>query len=45
VVFLTLTILFFLLAAGNFLGSESILVIAGYEGILTGLSAIYTALG
>lgn len=45
VVFLTLTILFFLLAAGNYLGSASILVIAGYEGILTGLSAIYTALG
>ncbi|MDI9394739.1 MAG: acetate uptake transporter [Euryarchaeota archaeon] len=45
VVFLTLTILFFLLAAGNYLGSESILVIAGYEGILTGLTAIYTALG
>lgn len=34
-----------LLAAGNYLGSESILVIAGYEGILTGLSAIYAALG
>ncbi len=45
VVFLTLTILFFLLSAGNYLGSESILIIAGYEGILTGLSAIYTALG
>ena len=45
VVFFTLTILFFLLAAGNYLGSESILVIAGYEGILTGLSAIYAALG
>jgi succinate-acetate transporter protein len=45
VVFLTLTILFFLLAAGNYLGSEAILKIAGYEGIFTGLSAIYTALG
>ncbi|HII91043.1 MAG TPA: hypothetical protein HA262_02450 [Methanosarcina sp.] len=45
VVFLTLTILFFLLAAGNYLGSAGILKIAGYEGILTGLSAIYTALG
>ncbi|KKG10774.1 hypothetical protein EO98_09745 [Methanosarcina sp. 2.H.T.1A.6] len=45
VVFLTLTILFFLLAAGNYLGSAAILKIAGYEGILTGLSAIYTAMG
>ena len=45
VVFLTLAILFFLLAAGNALGSAAILKIAGYEGILTGLSAIYTALG
>lgn len=49
VVFLTLTILFFLLAIGNYLGAEGagagILRIAGYEGILTGLSAIYTALG
>lgn len=45
VVFLTLTILFFLLAAGNYLGSAAILKIAGYEGIFTGLSAIYTALG
>ncbi|AKB17254.1 MULTISPECIES: acetate uptake transporter [unclassified Methanosarcina] len=45
VVFLTLAILFFLLAAGNYLGSEAILKIAGYEGIITGLSAIYAALG
>jgi succinate-acetate transporter protein len=49
VVFLTLTILFFLLAAGNYLGAAGagagILRIAGYEGILTGLSAIYAAMG
>jgi succinate-acetate transporter protein len=45
VVFLTLTILFFLLAAGNYLGSPSILRIAGFEGILCGLSAVYAALG
>lgn len=49
VVFLTLAILFFLLALGNYLGPEGagagILKIAGYEGIFTGLSAIYTALG
>ena len=47
VVFLTLTILFFLLAAGNYLGpaGASILKIAGYEGILTGFSAFYAAMG
>jgi succinate-acetate transporter protein len=45
VVFLALAILFFLLAAGNYLGSTGILTIAGYEGIFTGLAAIYTALG
>jgi uncharacterized protein len=45
VVFLLLAILFFLLAAGNFLGSPEILKIAGYEGILTGFSAIYGAMG
>ena len=45
VVFLSLAILFFLLAAGNYLGSGAILKIAGYEGIFTGLSAIYAALG
>ena len=49
VVFLALAILFFLLVAGNYLGAEGagagILRIAGYEGIFTGLVAIYTALG
>lgn len=45
VVFLALAVLFFLLAAGNYLGSTGILTIAGYEGIFTGLAAIYTALG
>ncbi|HIH73847.1 MAG TPA: hypothetical protein HA306_00645 [Methanosarcina sp.] len=45
VVFLALAILFFLLAAGNYLGSASILKIAGYEGIFTGLAAFYTAMG
>jgi succinate-acetate transporter protein len=47
VVFLTLTILFFLLAAGNYLGpaGEGIIKIAGYEGILTGFSAFYAAMG
>lgn len=45
VVFLALAILFFLLAVGNYQGSTGILTIAGYEGIFTGLAAIYTALG
>ncbi len=44
VVFGSLTILFFLLAIGNFTGSALILVIAGYEGIFCGLSAIYAAM-
>ena len=41
-VFGTLTILFFLLAAGEY--SETIHIIAGYEGILCGFSAIYLAM-
>jgi succinate-acetate transporter protein len=47
VVFLSLAILFFLLAAGNYLGpaGAGILKIAGYEGIFTGLVAIYAAIG
>ena len=45
VVFLTLTILFFLLAAGDFTGNEAITRLAGYEGIFCGFTAIYTALG
>lgn len=44
VVFGTLTILFFLLAIGNFTGSTMILTIAGYEGILCGFTAIYAAM-
>lgn len=44
VVFGSLTILFFLLAIGNFTGSALILIIAGYEGIFCGLSAIYAAM-
>lgn len=43
-VFLSLAILFFLLAAGDFTGNEIITKIAGYEGIICGFSAIYTAL-
>jgi succinate-acetate transporter protein len=43
-VFLSLTILFFLLAARDYLGSATIGTLAGYEGIICGLSAVYTAL-
>ncbi len=43
-VFGSLTILFFLLAIGDFTGSAAIKTIAGYEGIICGLSAIYTGL-
>ncbi len=43
-VFGSLTILFFLLAIGDFTGSEGIKVVAGYEGIVCGFSAIYTGL-
>jgi succinate-acetate transporter protein len=41
-VFATLTILFFLLAAGDATGNESITHFAGYEGLVCGLAAIYT---
>lgn len=44
VVFGSLAILFFLLALGNFTGSSLILIIAGYEGIICGFSAIYAAM-
>lgn len=44
VVFGSLTVLFFLLAAGDFTGNPAFKVIAGYEGIFCGLSAIYTGL-
>jgi len=44
VVFLSLAILFFLLAWGDASGSAAIKTFAGYEGIFCGFSAIYTAL-
>lgn len=43
-VFGTLALLFFLLAVGDYTGSTTIKHIAGYEGIICGLSAMYTAL-
>lgn len=44
IVFGTLTILFLLLAIEKFTGSETFGIIAGVEGIICGLSAVYTAL-
>jgi uncharacterized protein len=43
-VFLSLWILFFLLAIRDWSGSKQIGAIAGYEGIVCGLSAIYLAM-
>lgn len=43
-VFGSLTILFFLLAIGDYTGVEGIKIVAGYEGIVCGLSAIYAGL-
>jgi succinate-acetate transporter protein len=44
VVFITLAILFFLLTAAELTGNTTLTVIAGYEGIFTGLSAVYVGL-
>lgn len=43
-VFGSLTLLFFLLALGDYTLNPEITLIAGYEGIICGASAIYTAL-
>jgi len=43
-VFLSLAILFFLLTLRDLTGSTDVGMIAGYEGIICGLSAVYTAL-
>jgi len=45
VVFGSLAILFFLLAIGDFTGNHIITIIAGWEGIFCGASAIYSAMG
>ena len=45
VIFISLAILFFLLTAGELTGNPTITLIAGYEGIFTGLSAVYVGLG
>ena len=44
VVFATLVILFALLAIGDFTHNAAIKTLAGYEGIICGLSALYTAI-
>lgn len=44
VVFGSLTLLFILLAIGDFTGVEQIKVLAGFEGIFCGISALYTAI-
>jgi succinate-acetate transporter protein len=43
-VFGSLFILFFLLAAGNAWNNSSVVTFAGYEGIICGLSAMYTSI-
>ena len=43
-VFISLAVLFFLLTLGTLTGNPDITVIAGYEGIICGASAIYTGL-
>ena len=45
VVFLSLTVLFLLLAIGDFSGSALVKTIAGWEGIFCGASAVYNAVG
>ncbi|GHU32237.1 hypothetical protein FACS1894172_08500 [Spirochaetia bacterium] len=45
VVFLSLTILFFLLALGDFTGNHTVTIAAGYVGIICGLSAMYSSFG
>jgi len=44
IVFFLLTVLFFMLAVVKYTGNEELEVIAGYEGILCGFSAVYTGL-
>lgn len=43
-VFATLTLLFFMLAYGDYSGNEGFKIITGYVGIICGLSAMYTGI-
>lgn len=45
IIFLSLTILFFLLALGNIVDNSLLHMITGYEGVFTGFAAIYAAIG
>lgn len=45
IIFGSLTLLFILLAVGDFIGSDSVKVAAGVVGIICGLSAFYSAVG
>jgi succinate-acetate transporter protein len=45
VVFLSLAVLFFLLAVGDLTENHELKIIAGYVGIFCGLSALYSAVG
>ncbi len=44
VVFISLAVLFFLLTAAELTGNPTLTLVAGYEGIFTGLSAVYVGL-
>jgi len=44
VVFGTLALLFFMLSAGAYSGNSTVTQVAGYEGILCGLSAMYASI-
>ncbi len=44
-VFLSLTVLFLLLAVGNIISSASVIHIAGWIGLVCGASAVYLAMG
>jgi uncharacterized protein len=44
VVFGSLTLLFFLLALGDYTGNQALKIFTGYEGIFCGFAAIYTGL-
>jgi hypothetical protein len=44
VVFGTLALLFFLLAAGAYSGNSTVNQVAGYEGVICGLSAMYASI-
>jgi len=44
VVFISLAVLFFLLTGAELTGNPTLTTVAGYEGIFTGLSAVYVGL-